>query len=142
MLFNRNFAVRSFTGLLLIVTAMACFNGCTQQGISGGSIGQLLAGDVPLGQMQVIVHEPEGITPIAIGFTDASGSFDLVAPDASRPIVLSAREYRWTVQSVGAEVEIPKKFMQPDQSDLSAVWDEHGNVTLALPALRNLKVTR
>jgi hypothetical protein len=109
--------------------------------VTGGTIGTLRIGGELLSEIQVTVHEVEGTSMQAVGFgvTDRDGLFELVTNGAHGPLILPPGEYRFTLESAGAPVQIPKEYTQPDTTPLKVSWsggddDLNLDVPISLPA--------
>ncbi|MCA9130487.1 MAG: carboxypeptidase regulatory-like domain-containing protein [Planctomycetales bacterium] len=127
--------------LPMMVATLVVTTGCSQQGTAGGTRGRLTSDGVPLPQMQVTVFDAHS-NSIATGFTQNNGQFELVSLDGAEPVLLSPGEYRWTLQTVGAEVDIPKRLTDPASSDLAVEWNEDNEIVLEAPGLKTLRVSR
>lgn len=113
---------RSF---LLLICLLAVV-GCGVQPVVGGTAGELRAGDLPLGDVQVTVHRAtsDGTwQPIGFADTRSDGSFELVTPGAAGPLVLEPGEYRFTLESVGSPLRVPKPYLSAEATPLRIAWD-------------------
>lgn len=110
-------------GLLLLI-------GCGGvKPVTGGTNGVLHSGAAMLSEIQITVHQVEGeqFKPVGFAVPQADGTFQLVAPEAKGPLRLAPGEYRFTLESVGAPVVIPKEMFKPETTPLKATWT--GNET-------------
>ena len=127
---------------LLFVIVLFVATGCSGSArpVTGGTAGELHAGDDPLGDIQVTVHQIEGTSFEAIGFaaTRADGSFELVTPGAQGPLRLTPGEYCCTLESVGAPIVIPKDYTKAETTPLKVTW-ELGDSNLELELLLKKK---
>ena len=114
-----------FRCVLLIVVAV-CPPGCGggARPVSGGTNGMLHSGPTLLSEIQITVHQVEGSAtkPIGFGVAGMDGAFQLISPGATGPLQLAPGEYRFTLESVGAPVVIPKEFTQPETTPLKVNW--------------------
>jgi hypothetical protein len=116
--------------------------GCESRPVVGGTGGHLRSNGQPLSEVQLTVHRREGASWSAIGFavTGAGGEFELVTNRAAGPLQLEPGEYRFTLESVGAPVQIPREYLQAETTPLAVMWptsDGHLQLELgALPAIR------
>jgi hypothetical protein len=106
--------------VLVVLATMAGTNGCGPQPVTGGTAGVLRSGGQALAEVQVTLHRQEGASWKVIGFADTAtdGSFELVTPGAAGPLALPPGEYRATLESVGAPVQIPTVYSNPESSPL------------------------
>lgn len=79
--------------------------------------------------MQVNVFDSAN-KPIGRGYVASDGSFELINREGSGPLHLLDGNYRFTIESVGAEVEIPDKFTDPATTPL--VIDHRSGILLNL----------
>ena len=126
--------LRSLRFLSLIACLAAA--GCGPRPVTGGTPGMLRAAGEPLGDIQVTVHQVEAGSPRAIGFgvSAADGSFHLVMNEARGPLVLAPGEYRFTLESAGAPVQIPTEYTQAETTPLAiTLLESDKNLTLEIP---------
>ena len=131
----------------LLWTAVALLGpllvGCGPSPVVGGTSGVLRAGGEPLGDIQVTVYQPKDAAWQPIGFADTAidGTFRLLLSGAAGPLELAPGEYRFTLQSVGAPVIVPKELTDVGTTPLRASWNnEQAQLTLSLP--KKLRPTR
>jgi hypothetical protein len=121
---------------LLLAAAAVSLAGCGGvQPVAGGTAGTLSFGDQLLSDIQVTVYESDGgsWTPIGFGVTDREGWFELVSNGARGALWLSPGEYRFTLDSAGAPVQIPTEYTQADSTPLKSSWSEQdGELELKL----------
>jgi hypothetical protein len=125
--------VRSTTLFLLYVLASA--GGCGPRPVVGGTPGILRSGQQTLAEVQVTLHRQEGSSWQFVGFADTAtdGSFELLTRGAAGPLVLPPGEYRATLESVGAPIQIPPVYTKPDSSPLAIRWSgDEGKLELQL----------
>lgn len=104
--------------------------------MTGGTPGMLRAGGEPVGEVQVTVHvaEVDAMRPLGFGVTSADGTFHLVLNEARGPLVLPAGQYRFTLESAGSPVQIPREFAQADTTPLAVSWSpDDGPLKLEIP---------
>jgi hypothetical protein len=133
------FNKRGFVALAALAAALL---GCGVRPVTGGTKGVLRSGGAPLGDIQVTVHEADGSAWRAVGFgvTAADGTFELVTNGAAGPLWLSPGEYRCTLESVGAPVQIPKVNTLPDTTPLTVTWSVGDlSLNLEIPAVPKLR---
>lgn len=77
-----------------------------------------------MSDIQVTVHKVEGATSETVGFgvTGAEGAFQLMTNGAQGPLWLTPGEYRFTLESAGAPVPIPKQYGQAASTSLKVTW--------------------
>lgn len=111
--------------------------GCGPTPVTGGTPGRLSTGGNPLGEMQVNVYQAESLdTPIGFGVTAADGSFELVQPAAAGPLALEPGKYRFTVESIGSPILVPKKYADSKTTPLEVDWQSGAEVVLEIPGLK------
>lgn len=118
--------------LLFLTTSLLAGCGGVRP-VAGGTQGTLSFGDQLLSDIQVTVHQIEGGSWQCVGFgvTDREGSFELVTNGANGALWLSPGEYRFTLESAGAPVQIPKEYSQAESTLLKVSWSG-GNSELEL----------
>lgn len=111
-----------FVWLLILATSVLGCGGVKP--VTGGTAGVLHSGSEKLSDIQITVHQVEGGSskPIGFGIAGLDGSFQLVTDGAKGPLHLTPGEYRCTLESVGATVEIPKEYAQSDTTPLKITW--------------------
>lgn len=128
---------------LFVAAAILAIAGCQDvRPTPGGTAGTLHAGDTPLSEIQVTVHqmEADSFQPIGFGVPDADGYFRLVTTDATGPLFLPAGEYRCTLESIGAPVEIPQEYTKAETSPLKITWTESDQqLDLGIPLPRPIR---
>jgi len=111
--------------LPLLLAATPVMPGCGGvHPVVGGTPGILHMGDELTSDIQVTVHQVDGssMRPVGFGVTTLDGSFELVTNGARGPLWLSPGEYRFTLESAGSPVPLPKEFARPDSTPLAVVW--------------------
>lgn len=129
--------MRQFGSTLLAMSIWAAMLGCGgPRPVTGGTPGVLHAGTGTLSDIQVTVHEIDGTTSRPIGFaiTDSNGEFELVTNGAQGPLLLSAGEYRCTLESAGAPVQLPIEYAKAETTPLKISWsDDTVELNLEIP---------
>jgi hypothetical protein len=126
---------RIAAGLVLLVLA-AQFTGCGPTPVVGGTRGSLRDAGGQLSEMQITVHRSDGGAwhPIGFGVTADDGSFALVTNGAQGPLLLPPGDYRCTLESVGAPVQIPAEYVTADSTPLQVTWSAgSASLDLAVP---------
>lgn len=116
---------RRFEIFTLAMFALAVLPGCGGvQPVTGGTPGVLHSGTETYSDMQVTVYRVEGGDLDRIGFavTKSDGTFELVSNDAEGPLVLTAGEYRCTLESAGAPLQFPRVYSQAETTPLKLTW--------------------
>jgi hypothetical protein len=123
---------RIAAGLVLLVLAVP-LTGCGPTPVVGGTRGTLRDASGQLSEMQITVHRSDGGAwhPIGFGVTADDGSFALVTNGAQGPLLLFPGDYRCTLESVGAPVQIPAEFATADSTPLQVTWSA-GSASLDL----------
>lgn len=119
---SQSVAIQCFAIVVLVVAAIT--SGCGPRPVVGGTPGVLRSGGEVLAEVQVTLHRQEGTSWQYVGFADTTtdGSFELVTRGAAGPLVLPPGEYRATLESVGAPIQIPPVYTRPDSSPLAIRW--------------------
>lgn len=114
--------------VLAAVVVLVSLPGCGPRPVQGGTAGHLLSAGNPLPDVRVTVFQGEGsaYTPLGFGVTTNDGSFQLFQNQARGPLVLTAGEYHFTLESAGAPIQIPPRYAKPETSPLKASWDGGG----------------
>jgi hypothetical protein len=113
--------------LALVLLVMA--SGCGDGSVTGGTTGILRIGGEVGTDVQTTVYTSDG-APLGFGVTRADGSFKLVTNGATGPLWLEPGDYRFTVESVGAEVEIPAEFSRVETTPLKVTVTDDKPLTL------------
>jgi hypothetical protein len=113
---------------------VAFLPGCDPRPVQGGTEGQLLAAGAPLSDIQLTVFQRDGsgFSPLGFGVTTTDGSFKLFLNLARGPLVLPAGDYRFTLESAGAPVEIPQQYAAPETTPLAVSWKGEGSLKLEI----------
>jgi hypothetical protein len=108
----------------VVVLMMFGFIGCGPNPVVGGTRGVLLADGAPVADVQVSVYQPEEGSWQPIGFADTAsdGTFRLLLNEARGPLQLDEGQYRFTLQSVGAPLVIPRELSAVETTPLQASW--------------------
>lgn len=130
------------TAVAIAVLLPLVETGCSRAAkpIVGGTSGSLHSGGQPLGQMQVNVFRKGAarFTLIGVGYVASDGSFELVTADSSGPLTLEPGTYHCTIESLGAEVEIPPSYTDPAATPLVQFAAPGETLQLRLPLLRGM----
>lgn len=116
---------------IVLVTSLP---GCGPQPVQGGTAGHLRTAGKPLSDVQLTVFQSEGsaFKPLGFGLTTTDGSFQLFQNQARGPLVLTAGDYRFTLESAGAPINIPKQYAKPETTPLRVSWNVEGSLDLAI----------
>jgi hypothetical protein len=127
--------------LVVIAMGWMCLTGLSgcgaRQSVAGGTKGVLKVGGEAISEIQLTVHRVEGGATLPVGFavTTTDGSFELLKTGASGALWLAPGEYRFTLESIGAPMQFPKEFGQPESTPLKATWSANDrNLMLEGPA--------
>lgn len=117
---TRNRKWMAAIGLMLLAAS------CSRQPVTGGTPGVLTASGKPIGDIQVTFYRLDGGIWESVGFgtSAADGTFELVTNGARGPLHLEPGQYRCTLESVGAPVEIPRECMETADTPLEVNWSE------------------
>jgi hypothetical protein len=115
---------RVLRGLAFVLLVAVVASGCGPRPVVGGTPGVLRSGQQMLAEVQVTLHRQEGSSWQYVGFADTTtdGTFELVTRGAAGPLVLPPGDYRATLESVGAPIQIPPVYTKPDSSPLAIRW--------------------
>ncbi|PQO47198.1 hypothetical protein [Blastopirellula marina] len=129
--------IRSLIPKYLAALLLCISIGCGPTPVTGGTSGTLTTSGNPLGEMQVNVFQVDAVeTPIGFGVTAADGSFELVQPAAAGPLQLEPGKYRFTVESVGSPIVVPKKYADSKTTPLEVDWQPGAEIKLEIPGLK------
>jgi hypothetical protein len=106
--------------------------------VSGGTSGSLVAGDVPLPDFEVKVHDAANLNLLGFGTTGNDGRFQLVQSKGDSPLVLTAGNYVMTLASIGpAAPRISQAYTIASKSSLKVTWKpEDKSLDLKIPAIK------
>jgi hypothetical protein len=124
---------------MFVVTWAGCAGA---QPTNGGTEGVLHAGNNKLSEIQITVHQMKSGSsmPIGFGVPSPDGSFRLVTNGAAGPLYLSPGEYRFTLESIGAPIVIPKAYAKPETTPLKVNWSASDRtVDLDIPRLAPIR---
>lgn len=105
--------------------------------VKGGTTGTLMIGDKTMSDMQITFYKKDVSPPEAVGFgvSTEAGRFELLLNGAKGPLYLPTGEYRCTVETAGAPIELPKEYLRPDQTPVIVNWTAGDpSITINLPA--------
>ena len=138
-----NTTVINILFILALLLAPLSIAGCNRAAkpVVGGTPGTLLCGGRPLSQTQVNVFtkDAERFKQIGIGYVASDGSFELITADSSGPLTLEPGTYHFTIESIGAEVEIPAMYSNPATTPFMESYATGEPVELRLPMLAGMK---
>lgn len=101
------------------------YAGCSDvKPVKGGTSGVLIVGSQPMSDMQITLYK-NGVTPpesVGFGVTTSAGRFELLQNGAIGPLHLAPGEYRCTVETAGAPVDLPKEYLQPNETPVVIDW--------------------
>ena len=128
------FSVPFLIGVLL---STGCSSTSTNV-VSGGTTGSLVAGDVPLPDFEVKVHDAANLNLLGFGTTGNDGRFQLVQSKGDSPLVLTAGNYVMTLASIGpAAPRISQAYTIASKSSLKVTWKpEDKSLDLKIPAIK------
>lgn len=136
-------AARALANAAALLFIAVSLTGCGASPVTGGTPGTLRDATQPLAEMQITIHRQEGSAwqPIGMAVTAADGAFELVTSGAQGPLRLEAGEYRCTLESVGAPVQLPREFTNAETTPLKVVWSATDrDLNLELPTkLENIR---
>lgn len=122
---------------MALAMMVAALSGCGVKSVSGGTKGVLHVGADKLSEIQVTVHQVTGAAshPIGFGVTAVDGSFELVKNGAAGALWLSPGEYRCTLESAGAPVQLPIEYARAETTPLKVSWSAgESKLVLEVPA--------
>lgn len=133
---GRGTTVSAATGALAMTILLAGCSGAPDP-VTGGTKGTLTSGGVPLSQMQINAFNTTG-EMIGRGYLASDGSFELINQDQSGPLVLPNGTYRFTIESLGAEVLTPKQYTDPATTPLSVDHQTGKLIQLSMPRMKGI----
>lgn len=106
--------------------------------VSGGTTGSLVAGDVPLPDFEVKVHDAADLNLLGFGTTGSDGRFQLVQSKGDGPLLLTPGNYVMTLASIGpAAPRISQAYTNASKSSLKVTWkSEDKSLDLKIPAMK------
>lgn len=106
--------------------------------VSGGTAGSLVAGDVPLPDFEVKVHDATDLNLLGFATTGSDGRFQLVQSKGDSPLVLTPGNYVVTLASIGpAAPRISQAYTNASKSSLKVTWKpEDKSLDLKIPAIK------
>lgn len=109
----------------VLLLALVCAGCGGVKSVRGGTTGTLLVGDEPMSDMQITLYKQDATSTEPVGFamSGPGGAFELLQNGAKGPLYLPTGEYRCTVESAGAPVQIPQEYLRPDKSPLVVNWN-------------------
>jgi len=111
-----------------LILGLVTLTGCGQHvpAVTGGTQGILECEGQKIGDVQLTLYPGEGTATAPVGFavTQLDGTFELYKMGATGPLWLPAGQYRCTLESVGAPVQIPSRYMKPETTPLTVDWTE------------------
>ncbi|TWT95672.1 hypothetical protein [Neorhodopirellula pilleata] len=129
---------------ITIVVWMVAFGttvltGCSDEAVPivGGTLGTMTSDGKPMSQMELTFY-PDSLStdsPIAYGAVQSDGSFELVNAARNGAINLEAGHYRVTVESLGADVEIPPHYADPGKTKLRIEHVPPAPIAIEAPGL-------
>lgn len=125
--------------VLIFLLAVVAFTGCSDVAvpISGGTRGTMTSDGKAMSQMELTFYA-ESVSselPVAYGMVQSDGSFELVNAARTGEISLEAGRYRVTVESIGAEVNIPPRYGDFDQAKLLIEHVPPAPIAIEVPGL-------
>ncbi len=130
--------VRTASSCWLLLCMILFAIGCSSEPVPivGGTTGTLTSGGKPMSQIQVNVYDDKNaMVPIGRGNVGYDGTFALVTHSGLDALELPAGTYFFTVESVGAEVEIPSQYTQPNETPLVVTHQDGESLNLSVPGL-------
>jgi hypothetical protein len=124
-------------GLFGLSTAMLvlCVSGCGTDQLEQGTEATVTVAGEPVVDVQVNVFAVKDGKPVEIGFavSRAGGKLKFLQPQASGPLVLEPGDYRFTAETVGAALVIPREYADPATTPLRVTLPSPDGITLILP---------
>jgi len=107
---------------LITVHGIAMLTGCSDEAvpITGGTEGTMTSDGNAMSQMELtfFLDSESSDVPVAYGAVQSDGSFELVNAARAEAIHLDAGRYRVTIESLGADVNIPSYYGDPGKTKL------------------------
>jgi hypothetical protein len=86
----------------------------------------------PVLDLQVVVYSAATGDKAGFGVTGDDGRFELVTEGAQGPAELEPGQYRATIESVGAPVELPPQYLDPLATPVHFDWEEDSEIEIKL----------
>lgn len=130
---------RNLILLLIALHLIGFITGCSDDAvpIDGGTAGKLTSDGKAMSQMELTFYSdsPFSGSPVAYGAVQNDGAFELVDAPRTEAIELEPGDYRVTVESLGADVEIPKQYSDPSKTTLRLKHIPPEPVVIEIPGL-------
>lgn len=109
--------------MLLLVVCLGCGE---VKSVKGGTSGILLIDDTAMSDMQITFYQEDVSPPKPVGFAISTGAgrFEVLQNGAAGPLYLPAGEYRCTVETAGAPIDLPKEYLDPNETPVMVNWTE------------------
>jgi hypothetical protein len=91
----------------------------------------------PLSQIELTVYNDEGFLGDAIGYGSVGddGSFELINVSRTGRLELDPGQYRFTIESVGADILIPERYADPKKTILRVRCEPDAPIMLEVPSM-------
>ncbi len=116
-------------GMLLSATLPGCGG---PHPVAGGTSGIVTIEEEPVLDMQVVVYSAVTQELIGFGITGDDGRFELVLSGASGPVTLEPGRYAATLESVGAPIELPPEYLDPQATPIQFDWQGSNEIDIDL----------
>jgi hypothetical protein len=109
--------------MLFLVVCLGCGD---VKSVKGGTSGILLIDDTAMSDMQITFYQKDVSESDPVGFAVSTGAgrFEMLQNGATGPLYLPAGEYRCTVETAGAPLDLPKEYLDPNETPVIVNWKE------------------
>jgi hypothetical protein len=125
------------SGLYGLSAAMLAISvsGCGTDQLEQGTEATVTVAGEPVVDVRVNVFAMQDGKPVEVGFavSRAGGKLKFLQPQASGPLVLESGDYRFTAETMGAELVIPQEYTDPATTPLQATLPSPDGIILTLP---------
>lgn len=127
--------IRAITALASLVGCVAAMPGCGLPSVSGGTPGIVTIDGQPVLDLQVVLYSVATGEMAGFGVTGGDGRFELVSEGAKGPVTLEPGKYSATIESVGAPVELPTEYLDPQATPVQLDWREDDEIEIKLSGI-------
>ncbi|MCH9653674.1 MAG: PepSY domain-containing protein [Planctomycetes bacterium] len=134
LVFSRFSGLKSWLGLSVAFLLLS-MSGCGANLLEQGTEATVTVAGEPIIDVRVTVFLMQDGQPVELGsaVSREEGKLKFIQPKAAGPLVLGPGDYRFTVETVGAPLVIPKEYRAPATTPLQVTMPSTDGITLTLP---------
>ena len=134
LILSRFSGLKHWLGLSAAILLFS-LSGCGSNKLEQGTEAAITVAGEPVVDIRVNVFSVKDGQPAELGFavSQADGKLKFVKPKASGPLELGPGDYRFTVETVGAPLVIPKEYGDPAMTPLQITLSSSDGIILTLP---------